>query len=160
MDISDNNYRSITTTTTSDGNDKPPKTFLIKFKDGLAQTRSLEIHHNSRRQQRQLQQQQQQQQQQLRRETRGEEVDAETQGKLSHHPDRKKWQSRAKSISSISEERHIAIVEMMDSEANNTDDIHVGSAAISSSTSSSATTTMFDELIADEDVELVEEVRE
>ena len=156
MDISDNNYRSITTTTTSDGNDKPPKTFLIKFKDGLAQTRSLEIHHNSRRQQRQLQQQQQQ----LRRETRGEEVDAETQGKLSHHPDRKKWQSRAKSISSISEERHIAIVEMMDSEDNNTDDIHVGSTAISSSTSSSAATTMFDELMADEDVELVEEVRE
>ena len=121
---------------------------MIKFKDGLAQTRSLEIHHNSRRQQ---QRQLQQQQQQLRRETRGEEVDAEMQGQPSHHTDRKKWQSRAKSISSISEERHIAIVEVMDSEDND---------AVGSSTPSSvAATTMLDELMADEDVELVEEVR-
>jgi len=128
-------------TTTTDGtNDKPPKTFLIKFKDGLAQTRSLEIHRSSRSRR--------QQQQQQHRETRGEEGVTDEQEHAHGH---EKWQSRAKSISSISDERHIAIVEM-DSDSDNQDgDVIAGAGATSSS--------MYDELMADEDVELVEEVR-
>lgn len=138
----------------SDINDKQfssttglPKTFLIKFKDGLAQTRSLEIHRNSRRRR----QQQQLQHPQRRRETRGKQS-ADGNGQTKDHNDSKKWQSRAKSISSISDERHIAIVEIMDPDNNQYGDDVVA-------TSTATASEMYDELIADEDVELVEEVR-
>ena len=123
-------------------NKTTPTTFLIKFRDGLAQTRSLEIHHSSRRQQ----------QKQQRRTTRGEDG-ADEQGQALDH-NRRKWQSRAKSISSISDERHIAIVEMMDPE-----DSYDGENDVAAVTSSTASEMMYDELLADEDVELVEEVR-
>lgn len=112
--------------------EKVPTTFLIKFKDKVAQARSLEIHHSSR------------QFHQQRRESRGDDDERE-------HPrvyERKKWQSRAKSISSISDERHIAIVDM----DTNPDD-NSGEAAASTMTE------MYNELIADDDVEVVEEVR-
>ncbi len=144
FDINDNNNNSYSATTAAGVNDNlngMPKTFLIKFRDGLAQTRSLEIHHSSRRRRRQRKQQH--------RATRGE------QGQTQDH-DRKKWQSRAKSIASISDERHIAIVEMMDPDS--FDDNHDNANDVAAVTSSTASEIMYDELMADEDVELVEEV--
>ena len=99
-------------------------TFLIKFRDGLAQTRSLEIHHNHQRHRHH-------------REARGEEDELFNGGG-------RQWQTRAKSISSISDERHIAIVEM--DPVDEAEDQDVSAAAI------------YDELMADEDIELVEEV--
>ena len=148
FDINDNDSYSATTAAGVDGENqnKTPKTFLIKFRDGLAQTRSLEIHHSSRRHRRRLQKQQ-------RRATRGE--DGAFEQKQTQDIDRKKWQSRARSISSISDERHIAIVEMMDPDSDQ-DGEYNDVAAVTSSTASEI---MYDELMADEDVELVEEVR-